>query len=55
MVKAKPLTSKRDDQDHSKRFEEAAREAEADESGKTFECVVKVLVSVPKIRDETDR
>lgn len=38
-----------DDAEQSKRFEEAARELEADESGKKFEKAFKVVVPVKPV------
>lgn len=37
-------TPKPDDEEQSKRFEEAARKAESDESGKAFERAMGVIV-----------
>lgn len=42
-TKAKP-PPKRDDPEQSKRFEETAREVEADESGKDFQRAIKAVV-----------
>lgn len=42
---AKPKT-KQDDPEQSKRFEEAARQLEADESGKAFEQALDISLAV---------
>ena len=43
----KPTPKPPDDAEQSKRFEETARELEADESGKAFERAVGVVVKPP--------